>query len=404
MSTSIKVKLRKSLCDNKECYLYFQLIHNRKVKQVSTRFKICKSEWDEDLMELKIDTLNKKRRIYLTTIQYELDEELHKFRNLINILDLNGEYSLDELTHAYLNRYLSGSLFYYMEEYARKLFLTGQNKTASSYLCTLRSFKRFRKDRDTDFRYINYPLIKDYETYLKSNGVSMNTISYYMRILRATYNRAADMGLTEQKFPFKGVYTGTEKTVKRAIDNQTITRLKKLYLSGHPNLQVTRDLFLFSLYTRGMSFVDMTYLKKNDIKDGSIIYRRRKTRQLLHIRIEPCMLKIIKRYEDLTKDSPFLLPIFDPNNPRPIYIQHRNAIYRHNLLLKKISQMLCLKNPLTTYVARHTWATMAKHSNIPLPIISEGMGHNSERTTQIYLDSLDQTIIDNANRMILQLI
>ncbi len=159
-------------------------------------------------------------------------------------------------------------------------------------------------------------------------------------------------------------------------------------------------MFLFSFYTRGMSFIDMAYLKKTDLKNGVIIYRRKKTYQQLSIKWEKCMAEIVAKYKDRSVTQ-YLLPII--TNPlADERIQYRNAIYRVNTALKVIAEMAGLSMPLSMYCARHGWASVAKSKNIPLSVISEGMGHDSEETTRIYLASLDSNVIDKANSLILK--
>ena len=162
-----------------------------------------------------------------------------------------------------------------------------------------------------------------------------------------------------------------------------------------------RDMFLFSFYTRGMSFVDMAYLKKKDLSHGVLSYRRKKTGQQLFIRWEKCMEEIVVKYQ--TEESEFLLPIIraEAGNERKQYLNEAHNINRN---LKYIGSRLGLSIPLTMYVARHTWASIAKSKHIPLSVISEGMGHDNEKTTQIYLASLESSVVDKANRKIIKLV
>jgi integrase len=147
-----------------------------------------------------------------------------------------------------------------------------------------------------------------------------------------------------------------------------------------------------------MSFIDMAYLKKKDLSNGILSYRRRKTGQQLFIRWEKSMQMIVKKYENPL--SEYLLPIIKPKNGKE-RTQYQNAMYLINRKLKEIGKIVGVQIPLTMYVARHSWASVAKNKNVPISVISEGMGHDSEMTTQIYLASLDNTIVDKANSMIL---
>lgn len=263
------------------------------------------------------------------------------------------------------------------------------------------SFSLYRCGRDIPLRSVTSELICDYESWLKRRSVTRNTVSFYMRILRSVYNKAVERGLVSPSTPFKYVYTGIEKTRKRAVDEGTVVRLQQLDLSGRPSLCFARDLFLFSFYCRGMAFVDMAYLRKSDVHGGLLTYARRKTGQLLHIRVEECMQRIIAQYAPLAC-SGYLFPIIGSLDPGRAYLSYRSALSYYNKHLKELSALLGLECHLSSYVARHTWATVARKMQIPVTIISEGLGHRSEQTTQIYLASLEQSVIDNANRLILQ--
>lgn len=242
-------------------------------------------------------------------------------------------------------------------------------------------------------------IMETYEAWHKQRGNSPNTISFYTRILRAVYHRAVEDDIIENRNPFRHVYTGVDKTIKRALPLSTIKKIKGLDLSISPPLDFARDMFIMSFYLRGMSFIDMAYLKKTDLKNGSIVYRRRKTGQQLTIAWAPEMQAILDKYPD--NPTQYLLPIIKTEgiNERCAY---RNIGYNINHNLKKIAGMVGINIPLTMYVARHSWASAAKAKGIPLSVISEGMGHDSEATTQIYLASLDTSVVDKANSLILK--
>ena len=289
--------------------------------------------------------------------------------------------------------------FGFMEEVIARLKELGKVRTSETYATALSSFKRFRKGKDMTFDELDSDVIMAYETYLKERGVTPNTSSFYMRNLRAVYNRAVEKGLVEQHFPFKRVYTGVDKTVKRAIPLKIVRQIKEMDLASKPALDFARDMFLFSFYTRGMSFVDMSYLRKRDLNNGILSYRRRKTGQRLSIRWEKYMEEITSKYD--TGRSAYLLPVIKSESVVESRKQYIYTAHKVNRALKIIGERLKLSMPLTMYVARHAWASIAKSKNIPLSVISEGMGHDSEATTRIYLASLDTVAVDKANRMIL---
>ena len=291
-------------------------------------------------------------------------------------------------------------VFEYMQEQIERLRGQGKERTVETYQSALNSFMKFRDGIDLCFDEMDADLMKHYETEMRStHHLSRNTTSFYMRILRATYNRAVDKGVIRQRFPFKHVYTGVEKTVKRAISFKVIRQLKEMDLSHSQSMEFARDMFMFSFYTRGMSFVDMAFLKKTDLNNGMLTYRRKKTGQLLSIRWEKCMPDIVDKYPG--NFSTYLLPIII-HIRKDERLQYKNSICLVNRRLKEIGKKLGLVHPLTMYVARHSWASVARGKHIPLSVISEGMGHDSEKTTLIYLAALDTTVIDKANMVVLR--
>ena len=396
--TSIKVKFRPSTVDGKEGGLYFQIIHNRVVRQLNTDYRIFASEWDE-----KSDTVmaNGDRTNIVNAIKERLTWDLARLKKVISQLETEqSRYTADDVITAYHKLTKEVSLFSFWHNVIAQLKQLGKIRTSETYTATLNSFMAFREEQDVPLDGISSDMMLLYEAHLKARGVRMNTISFYMRIFRAVYNRAVEKGLTAQNNPFRHVYTGVDKTVKRAIPIKAIKEMKELDLAMNSALDFARDMFLFSFYTRGMSFVDMAYLKKSDLKNGILTYRRRKTGQELSIKWEKCMAEIIAKYPENKTD--FLLPIIkEEGNERR---QYDNALHLVNYRLKELSTMLKLQRPLTMYVARHSWASAAKANNVPLSVISEGMGHDSEATTQIYLASLETSVVDKANKMILGLL
>lgn len=281
-----------------------------------------------------------------------------------------------------------------------QLKTTGKHRLTETYISTINSFMQFRGNRgDVNINDINSDMIIEYESFLKDKGLVPNTTSFYMRNLRAIYNKAVERGMAINRSPFSHVYTGIDRTVKRAISSLGIRKIKNLDLSSRPSLEFSRDLFLFSFYTRGMAFIDMAFLKKKNLKNGILIYRRQKTDRQLCIKWEKPMQEIVSKYRN--DNSPFLLPIIT----RPGYNERRqylSAIHHMNNNLKEIGAMIKSPIVLSSYVARHGWASIAKNNNIPLSVISEAMGHDSENTTRIYLASFDNSVIDKANSAIIK--
>lgn len=396
-----KIKFRASTVGMREGTLYYQVIHKRVARQIATGYKLFPEEWDAEKMEIVLLPAMQERRLnYLLSLQEALREDTGRLESAIRYLERKGSpYTADDVVKAYLSHRDEYGFISFARSLAELMTKMGRKRISETYSAAANSFERFRKGRDISLEEMDSDLMMAYESHLKSNGICPNSISFYMRNLRSVYNRAVAKGLTEQRNPFRHVYTGIDKTVKRAVPIEVIRRIKNMDLSLQPFLDYARDIFMFSFYTRGMSFVDIAFLKKKDLQNGVLTYRRHKTDRQLFIKWEKPMQEIIDKYD--TTGTPYLLPIIrnEEKNERTQYI---NEAHRVNRNLKIIGKKLGLRIPLTTYVARHGWASIAKGKNIPVATISEAMGHDSETTTRIYLASLDTSVVDKANSMILK--
>lgn len=277
----------------------------------------------------------------------------------------------------------------------------GKYTTAVHYECTISKLSKFLNGKDLFFNEISSDFMQAFNAWCKADGNCPNTISFYNRQMRAVYNKAIDEGVCTDDKPFRKVYTGIEKTIKRAIPISKVREIAHLDLSMSPLLDYARDLFMFSFYTRGMSFVDIAFLKKSDLHNCILTYRRKKTGQKLYIKWEKPMADIYAKHKAVI-DSPYMFDIIHPDNNENEYEQYLCKMASINPKLKRIGEMVGLQIPLTMYVARHSWASACKASNIPLSVISEGMGHDNEETTRIYLASLDTSVVDKANRKIIK--
>ncbi|MCO7168748.1 MAG: tyrosine-type recombinase/integrase [Parabacteroides distasonis] len=400
---SVKVKFRPSTVSGREGTLYYQIIHNRVVRQINTEYKLFVSEWDchSETVVLHHLSPEQERNNYLLSISSRIRWDKDRLNKIIHTLSQSGRFVTDDIVVRFRGGRQEQSFNDYICQQIARLKRLGKIRTSETYMAALRSFSGFMNDKAVLFDQLNADLIAEYEAYLKGRGNSPNTVSFYMRILKAVYNRAVEDGLTEQQYPFKSVYTGVEKTMKRALSLNDIRRIKGVDLSLKPSLDYACDMFLFCFYTRGMSFIDMAYLRKKDLQNGTLSYRRRKTGQQLFIKWEKCMQDILDKYP--INETEYLLPIITKQD-EDYRKQYANKLHHVNYLLKKIGKLLDLPIPLTMYVGRHSWASIAKSRNVPVSVISEGMGHDSENTTQIYLASLDTTVVDKANKKILDLL
>ncbi|MDR0233167.1 MAG: site-specific integrase [Dysgonamonadaceae bacterium] len=397
MATSIKLKFTPSKIKHKAGVICLQLIHNRKIKLLRTRFRLFPAEWDNQKETVFFGNSDMERQIYLQSIKIGLETELKQLAELIRILEMKSDYTVDELAELYTSNSFNGYFFPFVDYVVKNLKNSSRCKTATILQTSKTSFECFLSGQDILIDKIDNDLMHKYENYLKSKGVMKNTISCYMRALRSVYNQAVKRGLSTQKNPFANIFTRIDKTVKRAVSEDVIVRLKNMDLSSYKELELARDLFMFSFYMRGISFIDMANLRKSNMKNGYIIYFRSKTRQMLTVKLEICMKEIISWYESQTIDD-YLLPVYTAQN-RDNTSQLRN----HNKRLKRISELLGLEKSLSSYVTRHSWATLALQKGISIEIISESMGHENETTTRIYLASLGQSAVDKANAKIIRL-
>ncbi len=399
---SIRLKFRAHSDNTKEGALYFQVIHDRVVKQIKTDYRIYEYEWDKQESDIvRGFSLSGIRDEALKVIRDKVAWKRRTLEHVIKSLESDGKtYCADDI----IKRYKAiaadqTTVFEYIKRQSERMKKLGRVRTGETYRQTLRSFMKFRKGVDLYFDMLDADIVEQYESYMRANSLSRNTTSFYMRILRCIYNRAVEDGLTQQTDPFKRVYTGVDKTAKRAISLKEIKRIKELDLTDKPDLNYARDLFLFSFYTRGMSFIDLAYLRKRDLSNGYITYIRKKTRQQLTIRWERSMQEIIDKYPQ--NPTQYLLPIITHQDGTERK-QYLNKILFVNRKLKQIARLAKIPTPLTMYVSRHSWASIAKSKNVPLSVISEGMGHDNEETTRIYLASIQTNQIDDVNSRILK--
>ena len=398
MGISIKLKFRPSQLEGREGALFFQLIYNRVSYQHTTNHKILSSEWDARKSVIIIPPVSNLRHDAVMKIRKRVRWELAGLTRLANrILDEDESTTVDEVVEQWRDVMAQQPFFTFMKSVIDKLVSSKKDGTARKYRSAMNSFEHFIGSQDMMLFEVTSELIEEYQQWLIDNEACMNTVSFYMRILRAVFNRAVKQRLVAQTNPFSDVYTGVVETRKRAIDLGGIQRIKDVDLGGDKNLEFARDLFLFSFYCRGMAFVDIAHLKKDCIDDGYLCYYRQKTKQQILIILEPPIQEIIDKY---ATDNQHLLPIIKETD-EPVYEQYMRMNKNVCRWLKTVGKKANIDCNLTIYVARHSWTSIAKQRNHQLGTISRALGHTSERTTQIYLASLDNSAVDEANRDIL---
>ena len=292
-------------------------------------------------------------------------------------------------------------LFTLLEARVEHFKTLGKVKTARNYSCALRHLILFLGGRDVSLSDVSAALVRDFQDYLQQAGLRRNTLSLYLRVVRAAYNHGVDSGLVAvDRRPVRKVFTGLDGTPKRAVRGDVVRRLINADFGGDRGLEFSRDMFLFSLYMQGMAFVDIACLTKSQVAGGEVAYRRRKTSRLLVVALQPCARRIIDKYLVPDDACPYVFPIlYDPAAGRAV--NYDTALRMHNKRLARISDRLGLDSRLTSYVARHTWASLAKWSGVSVTVICEAMGHSSPAVTGIYLASLSSDVVMAANRKVL---
>lgn len=398
---TVKIKFRASSVAGKEGTLYYHIIHQRKLRWISTDYHVYPEEWNARKSSVIVSNSN-NRQAHLQLIQSQIDWEMKQMLCIIHDKEMDGvSYSVDDLANEIQQLPTSQSVFTFFRKQIAKKEQMQCVGTKNNYTNAVNRFIEFRNQKDLTFSQMTADMMEMYQAWLWNRGVGQNTVSFYLRTLRTLHHKAVEAGQATSNDIFAHVQTANVRTAKRAISVKDIRKIEKLELQIGSSIDKARDLFLLSFYLRGMAFVDMAFLKKSDLKCGMVSYNRRKTHQNLNIEWIKPMQAIIDKYAEQTKDSPYMLPILTGKETSP-YTQYRKVEYNTNYNLKKIGKMIGLKIPLTTYVARHTWASIALHMNIPIATISEGMGHNSYKTTQIYLESIDVSTINEANRRIVR--
>ena len=400
--------------------LVIQILRARRRGVVFTPFKLLPEEFDPVKGRAISDPKNREQRRFADNVNRYLRHQLHEIDRIVSELERSGEtFDGQDVAGTFRRRYDNRYVHTVFRRQIEELLRQGRHGTAGTYRSTLVAFDRFAGKRHYQLCELDEPTVLEFRDFLMREGQSVNTVTFYLCRLRAVYNRAVREGLAPKGMePFGGVPFRVEKTHKLAVDDTVLRLVAGADLPRGP-LAVARDLFMFSFYCRGMSFVDMAYLRQRDIEGDVIRYRRRKVGQPLAVRIIPPLRAILDRYRDIC--SPLALPILmvrdghggfcpvelscaDPAGQR----QHEEELYRRFLYnrseflhhLRRLSRLLGLERSLTFNTARHTWASRARREGIPMSVISEGLGHTSEKTTRIYLDELEARRIDEANAIV----
>ena len=397
---SVRIKFRPSTVEGKEGTLYFQIIHKRVARTVFTDCRVFTSEWN-NVSSSVITRGTEERKAYLEMVASKLKWSLERFTKIIVGREKEkADYTVDDIVSEYNRQPDCPTFFTFIRSMIAKKTAAKRDGTAKTYRDSLASFSSFRNGKDITFDDLNEDIINQYEAWMKDRGLKRNSSSCYLRTFKTLYLKAVELELTEDKDIFRHVFTGFATTTKRAISIDAIKAIRKLNLENNPALAFARDMFMLSLYLQGMAFVDIAYLKKSDIRNGQLQYSRKKSGQTLTISWEKPMQEIVDAYSHLTKDTPYLLPIITKQDGMERK-QYEKAEHNVNRNLKKIGEMAGLHIPLTTYVARHSWASTMRDMGNDITVVGKGLGHSDIKTTQIYLSTIDNSTVMKANKRFL---
>lgn len=405
MATTIVLSLDKRRKRKDNTFpLVLRLSHKRKTIAIPLHYFLEEKYWDEKNRKIRasykgtqsVTRLNnfyqKKRADALDTItKLEETNELERL-------------SVAQLKERIVNIYQKVSFYSFTEKLIAHLIETKRLGTARSYRDTLRIIKKYKKEVDFPFEELNYDFLQKFENYFLRSGNSMNGLAVYMRTIRAIYNKAIKEGYIGKEFyPFDTYKIKTTTTKKRTLSVESLTKIKELDLPERHRCFNARNYFLASFYMMGISFIDMAFLKQENIIDGRIYYTRKKTHRPYTIKISDALYELLKYYiKDKQKES-FIFPILKPDSLENQYKRIQEARKRYNKNLKYLADIAGVEEQLTSYVSRHTFASLANNKGIPVSAISEMLGHESLKTTQVYLDSLSNATLDAYNDAIIEI-
>ena len=383
---------------NSELPLKVRICKDRKSRYINLGVSTRAEDWDFSKNRLKDSHPNKDEieKLITRTISM-LKEKIIELK--AEQQDFTAQSLLDRL-NASTTRKTVGDIF---NEQMQRLADEGRRKYMLSLRYVYNTLITFNKRLDIYFSEIDITFLRRYETWLRKRGVAENTIGIHFRSLRAVYNIAIEQNAVKaENYPFRKYEVSRlhEETAKRSLSKSDVERVIA-YKSTNRYMRFPIDIFAFTYYCGGINFIDIANLTPANIIEGKLVYKRHKTSKLIKIPLQPQAVELIKKYQ--RKDSPYLFPILSDFHATEIQKSNRihKVISKVNKRLKEIGEQLGLPLTLTTYVARHSQATVMKKAGVSTAVIREIMGHSSERVTQIYLDSFDNEQIDNAMKNLL---
>lgn len=388
--------------------IIIQIQHAGKTEVLISKYRIKPECFAEDLGHVRyLNGMICKKTVH------HLNETLQKTTRLLQqriaLLDASSlPYSVDEICEGidFQGEAIPKDLFtFFRIQIALK---AARHKYASQQLYTaaLHTLQHYAHSSKYPFSHLTRDFVAGYIEYLNNRKLAAGTISKYMAILHTICFRASCLGVEiNRERLFAGLHPAVGRSAKRAVDKSVLAKIARLKLDNVPSLKYASDLFLFSFFAQGMSLIDILHLKKENIRNGQIHYARAKCGTRICLGITPQMKSIIDTYCQTDQNEGHLFPTLRGIEQGSVaeYKTYRATLRATNRALLKISGLLHLQVPLTTYVARHTWATNAKKAHIPIPVIQEALGHTSIRTTEIYLQQFETRMIEQINARITRL-
>jgi integrase/recombinase XerD len=390
---------------NGEHPIMLRVIHDRKTKYVNLNVNCHPDQWDE------AKEIPKRKHPLFHEVSVLMSQRLNECKSII--LDLEKEnrpYSVEEITGILTQNQRKNkiSVLEYFNHEIERLRSKDRLGYAAVFTSTRNYLKNFRKGKDFFFSDITPTFIVKFDEYLLEKGMKLNSAFMPMRTFKTLINYAKKEGLVNPDFaPFKEFSFSKyrrDKPRKRAIKRDDIRAIENLDLKFDTPVWHARNYFMFSYYCAGINFIDMAYLKAENIQQGRLIYIRRKTKEHYNLTILPPAMNIIQQYQsNYPNRGGYIFPILNETHQTLQSQDYRidKVLKSTNKYLKEIAGLADLPVHLTTYVARHSFATNLKQSGASTAIISQALGHESERTTQIYLDSLENQVVDDAMKLIL---
>lgn len=399
---SIKILLRDK--PNKEGLypIILKVTKERKVKIITLGMECLKKDWDEREAQFKKSYPNylQRNRVILTLKQKAL-----KIIDGFNLDEI--DFTLNQFEAAFRGKEQNKiTVLEFWLDKIKDLNLAGRTGNAKAHQDTKNSFFKFCKNQKILFKEITVEVLDKYETHLRSTGSNDGGIGVRMRELRALFNDAIKKGIVDEKYyPFK-VYKVSKlkgRGFKKALTRDEVKKIEELDEFKYPHLIEAKHLFVFSYYTRGMNFYDIMKLTWSNVVDDKIIYTRSKTKGRFIIKILKPVEAILNYYRDVNTSTNFVFPILLKEGLTPMQIENRKSkkLKRFNSDLKKIAEIVEIDKPLTSYVARHSFATNLKQLGVSTDVISQSMGHQNIAITSAYLKDFENNVIDDANEKLL---